>query len=223
MIRAVVFDFDGTLVDSNEIKRNAFFEVARELDPTGSAVRSALARCPSGTRHQVARALAAELEARGALPDGRAVEEVAKSLVEAYTSRCEEAVSACAEIPGAGRALRELAARGLPLFLATATPLDAIRPILRRRGLEACFDAVYGAPASKRENLGRLLEQAGLRPAELLVVGDGEDDREAAGACGCPFVGVVRRGPGQFRRQPERRIADLEGLPGLLDALGAGA
>jgi len=212
MIRGAAFDFDGTLVDSNEIKRRAFFEIAREFDPEGEAVREVLSRPGSGDRHHVARALAAELAARAALPDARPAEEFAKSLADAYTAYCERAVSACDEIAGATDALARLAARGLPLFVNTATPLEAILPILRRRGLDRFFEGVYGGPSSKLENLREIAGRIGARPRELLFVGDGEDDRRVAAAFGCAFVGVAPEAGGRFEEPPERRIRDLAEL-----------
>jgi len=219
MIHAAAFDFDGTLVDSNEIKRRAFFEIAREFDPEGGVVHEVLERRPSGDRYHVARALAAELAARGALPGARCVEDFAKSLADAYTEHCERAVSACDEIAGATDALARLAARGLPLFVNTATPLEAVLPILRRRGLDRFFDGVYGGPSSKLENLREIAERVGARPRELLLVGDGEDDRRVAAAFGCTFVGVAPDAGGRFEQLPERRIPDLVELPRVVDEI----
>jgi phosphoglycolate phosphatase-like HAD superfamily hydrolase len=219
MIRCAAFDFDGTLVDSNEIKRRAFFEIAREFDPEGEVVREVLDRRPSGDRYHVAQALAAELAARAALAAARCTEDLAKSLADAYTAHCERAVSACDEIAGATDALARLAARGLPLFVNTATPREAVLPILRRRGLDRFFDGVYGGPSSKLENLREIAERVGARPRELLFVGDGEDDRRVAAAFGCVFVGVAPEAGGRFERLPERRIPDLLELPRIVDEI----
>ncbi len=219
MIRCIAFDFDGTLVDSNEIKRRAFFEIAREFDPDGEVVREVLDRRPSGDRYHVARALAAELAERGALPGVRCVEDLGKSLADAYTVHCERAVSACREIAGATDALARLAARGLPLFVNTATPREAVLPILRRRGLDRFFEGVYGGPSSKLENLRDIAERVGARARELLFVGDGEDDRRVAAAFGCAFVGVASAAGGRFEQPPERRIPDLVELPRVVDEI----
>ncbi len=219
MIRCAVFDFDGTLVDSNEIKRRAFFEIAREFDPDGELVREVLDRRPSGDRYHVARGLAAELATRGALPGACCVEDLAKLLADAYTAHCERAVSACDEVAGATDALARLAARGLPLFVNTATPREAMLPILRRRGLDRFFAGVYGGPSNKLENLRDIAERVGARPRELLFVGDGEDDRRVAAAFGCAFVGVVLDVGGRFERAPERRIPDLLELPRVVDEI----
>jgi phosphoglycolate phosphatase len=219
MIRGAAFDFDGTLADSNEIKRRAFFEVARSFDPEGEVVREVLDRRPSGDRYHVARALAEEFAPRAAVAGAGGVEDLAKSLADAYTEYCERAVSGCDEIPGAAQALARLAARGLPLFVNTATPRDAMLPILKRRGLDRFFDGVYGGPASKLENLREIAEQVGAPPGELLFVGDGEDDRRVAAAFGCIFVGVVPDAGDRFEQLPERRIPDLVGLPRLVDEI----
>jgi phosphoglycolate phosphatase len=221
MIRAAAFDFDGTLVDSNPIKQRAYFEAAAEVDPDGKAVAAVLARRPAGDRHAVMRLVADELSLRGATPDGLSAEELARSLAAAYTRLCEEGVSRCREVPGATRALRELAARGLALFINTATPRDAVLTILRRRGLLDLFAGVYGAETGKLEGLRRIAGEAGARPAELVFVGDRDEDLEAARALGCRFVGVVHDGTDGFRQPPAHCVSDLALLPELVDRLGA--
>ncbi len=219
MIRSAAFDFDGTLVDSNEIKRRAFFEIAAGFDSEGDLVRNVLDRQPSGDRHAIARSLATAIAERGGLPEAQSVHDLAKSLADAYTAHCERAVSACPPIAGAENALQRLVERGLPLFLITATPFEAVLPILRFRGLDRCFDGVYGGPASKLENLRQVSARIGARPRELVFIGDGEDDRRAAAAFGCAFIGVTPDGASRFESPPGRQISDLHDLPGLIEEI----
>ena len=53
MIRCVVFDFDGTLVDSNAIKRAAFFEAVHTVDPNGAYMEKVLQAPKPGDRFEV--------------------------------------------------------------------------------------------------------------------------------------------------------------------------
>lgn len=219
MIRSAAFDFDGTLVDSNEIKRRAFFEIAAGFDPDGELVRDILDRQPSGDRHAIAQSLATAVAERGSLPKAHSVQSLAKSLADAYTAHCERAVSACPPIAGAKNALQRLAERGLSLFLITATPLEAVLPILRCREFDRFFDGVYGGPASKLENLRQASAKINARPRDLVFIGDGEDDRRAAEAFGCVFIGVTPDGTNRFERPPGRQISDLQDLPRLLEEI----
>jgi phosphoglycolate phosphatase-like HAD superfamily hydrolase len=222
MIHCVAFDFDGTLADSNEIKRRAYFAAADAYDPEGAAVRAANVREPHGDRYAVSLAVAEELRERGLVPRDRSSQKLADELAQSYGEYCERQIAACPEIPGASLTLRELTGLGIELFVNTATPRDAILPILAKRGMDDCFAGVYGGPASKLENLRDLAESAGAGPTELLVVGDGEDDRVAAQEFGCHFVGIHPPGAeDRFKEQPEHCLPDLRNLSRLLAEVNA--
>jgi phosphoglycolate phosphatase-like HAD superfamily hydrolase len=219
MIRCVCFDFDGTLVDSNAIKRNSFFDVFSDVDPNGETVAYVLdVACP-GDRYDIAREVAVQLRDRGAIPAEPDIETFARRRAAAYTQRCEEAVAKCPEIPGAMDTLEWLAARGLPLYVNSATPQEPLRRVLELRSMARHFRLSLGGPASKGENLATICADAGVSPQELLFVGDGEDDRDAAGTFGCAFAAVVRPGPNRFADAPAICIADFHALPAVVERL----
>jgi phosphoglycolate phosphatase-like HAD superfamily hydrolase len=221
VIRCIVFDFDGTLVDSNEIKRRAFFDVLGDLDPDGSAVATALRSNPGADRHALAREIARTLAERGALPGERSREEWASDWSDAYTRECEREISRCDEVPGARSALESLRERGVALFLSSSTPAGPLARVVALRSLAGYFRGVHGAPGTKLEALRAIRRDAGVTVEEMLVVGDGEDDRSAAAAFGCRFVAVVRDGPDRFARPPRWRIRTLGQLPRVVDELDA--
>jgi phosphoglycolate phosphatase-like HAD superfamily hydrolase len=185
-IRCVVLDFDGTLVDSNAIKRRAFDDVLGPLGAGPEIVADTLARV-SGTRSQVIGAVMEALDRSGRLT-GDAAEMTAKA-VDAYTRLCEETISRCPEKAGAAAALARLGAR-YALYVNSDTPEDTLRRIVERRGWTGAFRGVCGRPAEKLENLGRIAAQEGLSPDALAMVGDSRRDQEAAREFGCRFIGV---------------------------------
>jgi len=223
MIHCVGFDFDGTLVDSNVIKRNGFFEAFSDVDPDGETVAHVIDTVCPGDRYDIVREVSARLLERGAIPGDPDVESFARMRVAAYTRYCEEFVAKCPEIPGATATLDWLTARGLPLYINSATPEDPLRRVLELRSMAGYFRLSLGRPTGKTENLATICADADIAPYELLFVGDGEDDRSAALAFGCPFSAVVRPGPNRFSVTPTHRITDLHALPAVVEKLQEGA
>ncbi len=172
-----------------------------------------------GDRTDIAREVAVRLRERGAIPAEPGIETFARRWAATYTQRCEEAVSKCPEIPGATATLEWLVARGLPLYVNSATPQEPLLRVLELRSMARHFRLSLGGPADKAENLATICADAGVLPQELLFVGDGEDDRGAALASGCPFIAVVRPGPNRFAATPTNCIADLHALPAVVERL----
>jgi len=213
MIRCVAFDFDGTLVDSNAIKRRTFFDLVEHIDTGERAVTRVLDELRPGDRYAVTREVARLLVEQGSGPTGVSAVEWGACLAEDYTRRCETAVSSCREIPGASAALTWLAAEGIDCYVNSATPEGALRTIVKRRSLDARFRQVLGGPASKSENLDRIRADAGVSANAILMVGDGEEDRSAAASFGCRFAGVAPIDRSRFAIEPEVCMQDLTALP----------
>lgn len=185
-IAAVVFDFDGTLVLSNGIKRQTFFEVVSAIPGGAERMAAVLAAPDPGDRHRIFQRFC-----EGSAPDS-ALE--AMDLVHRYGSLCEQRILAAPSRAGADALLAVLRGRSIPCFICSATPEEPLRRIVSRRYSEGTFAAVLGAPRSKEDGLSLVLGQQRLPPSALLHVGDGGDDARAAAAVGCCFAAVAGQG-----------------------------
>lgn len=213
----VIFDFDGVLVDSNHVKRQAYFSIFADFDSDGTLVESTLALHGDGDRYQIIGAVLGRLADAG-LPrrGGPTLPSVAEA-ARAYNDICEEYAATCPEILGATEALSALAAR-CPLYINSATPQEPLRRIVERRGWSQYFREVLGRPQTKVENLRRALEQGDFASAQAIMVGDGRHDLEAARSLGCCFVGV-RNAFNDFDSAGLTMLDDLRGLVPCIAAL----
>ena len=181
MIRVAVFDFDGTLVDSNAIKREGFFRLASP-HPEGKAAMAASIGT-AGDRRSILSAFADRMASSG-------IHLSVDELVAKYSSYVDTAVAAAPEVEGARNLLIDLSNAGLKLHLSSATPAVNLIAILKSRGWTGLFDGIHGAPISKTETLIKISQLESASGEEIAVVGDGLDDARAAELHGTQFIGV---------------------------------
>lgn len=219
ILKCVVFDFDGTLVDSNAIKRDMFLEITNPWDTTGEIAAGVLERWPTADRYEKTCRIADELISRKLLPVGSSLKDWASHLADEYTIQCEKAISCCPEMPGASQVLKELSATGFHLFVNSATPVDPLRKILKLRNWCHFFQGVYGAELDKAANLGKIAEATGATPKEIVHIGDQPDDLQATEQFGCHFVAMADGGRRPVAEASDLVVQELSELPELLKNL----
>jgi len=219
MIRCVAFDFDGTLVKSNAIKRDGFFAVTAHIPGADRDLNDLFAAGYTGDRY----ALLAELSLRNAIGQPKALPFDAKLLADAYSDLCHEKILACDEVPGTSETLAYLEGCSIPSYVVSATPVQDLKLIVAERRFGKYFASVYGRPGDKPSHLKEILLRECLEPHELVMVGDGADDQAAAEEVGCRFAAMMNSGnqnPLDGHGRVDCRIEDLCALPQFIRDLG---
>lgn len=216
-MRAVFFDFDGTLWDPEPHIFHAYAEVFRRHGQvlTGSTWSTVL-----GT---VGFDLWTELER---LTGGRVDREAADAVVSSST---EEQLAGLGSRPGVRRWLAELDRSGLPRALVSNSRRPWISRYLRQCGLEKGWQAIHSsegrpdrakpAPLLYREALNRL----GLRPEEAMAFEDSPSGITAAKRAGLRCVAVPNAmTAGLDLSEADLTLASFEhtDLPQLLRSMG---
>lgn len=195
-LHAVLFDWDGTLVDSAESSYRCYARVFPEFGiPFG---RAEFERTYSPDWYHTYRELG--------LPEERWPEADARWL-EHYASEPPPAV------PGAHEAVRRLRESGLRVGLVTSGSRDRVAREVEALGFARWLDAVLCAGDYERrkphpEALLMALERLGVTAEQSAYVGDSPEDVRMARAAGVFSVGV----PGSF---PNRALLE-DSAPELL-------
>jgi len=187
--QAIIFDFDGVVVESGKIKTQAFAEL---YYPYGEEIVAAVVQFHNQngglSRYRKFRYFQQHFLNK---PPLTAEEE--NELDRRFSELVVEAVIASDAVPGAVELIRQQATR-IPLFVASGTPEKELKVIVERRGLTPYFKAVRGAPALKQTLIAEILSAHALKPESVLMIGDAMADYEGAQANGTAFLGRVLPG-----------------------------
>jgi HAD superfamily hydrolase (TIGR01509 family) len=208
---AVIFDCDGTLVDSEPLARTAW---ERAMAPYGYAVTDADAEACVGLPFPRVHAYFAE---RAAVPDADAMWTEFSgemfALIDSDLVLFDDAVDAA-------RSLRE---RGVPVAVASSSPRERLQRTLGRAGLLDAFDVVvagdeveHGKPAPDMFLLAA--SRLGVEPAACVVVEDSPPGVQAGRAAGM-FTLAVCRVPGtEASLAAADRVVDTVSADAILEA-----
>ncbi|HVX92313.1 MAG TPA: HAD family hydrolase [Xanthobacteraceae bacterium] len=185
---ALIFDFDGVILDSVGIKTQAMRRLFAAERPDHLADILDLHRRLGGiSRYRKFDLIHSDILRRPLTPEASA------DLGRRFEALVAEGVLTCREIPGARMVLESHAGR-IPLFVASGTPEEELRRITAVRGLDRYFVEIHGSPRGKPDILADVLRRHALDAARCVFVGDAGTDFEAARSCGVPFLGVVAPG-----------------------------
>ena len=212
MIKAVVLDFDGVIVDSNRLKRESFFALFPQTGEVASIVGAILSQKWRQSRFEILRAAVKGLN----LASEEEIEELVSVYARRYNEKVQRGIAEMGLISGVGECLTALAQKYL-LYLNSGTYAPALRESIERLNISRRFLASYGGPAGKVENLKKILAHRSVQAEEAAFVGDGAEDRDAAQKCGCWFVGVGNEFNG-WGEEDFPVVGDLSAALPIIDA-----
>lgn len=214
VIKGVIFDMDGTLLDTEKLYLRFWIEAARRM---GYPMEEEHALAIRATHASVAEPLLKKLVCPEF--DYHGVRALRRQIMEEYVD--EHGVD---PKPGMLEVLAALKERGIRIGLATATPEPRARKYLRMVNAEAYFDAVTcagmvekGKPAPDIYLLA--CERTGVRPAQALAVEDAPSGVRSAHAAGMRTVLIPDRDvPGEeIRSLCHAVLPDLTAVLSLID------
>jgi phosphoglycolate phosphatase len=211
-VRAIIFDLDGTLIDSKRDLIHSVNAMLRELGRVELPEETISGYIGHGAPQLVARALG----------DGCSKEERQRALeffLRYYETHKMDTTSA---YPGVGETLEKLAT--IPMAVLTNKPVRISVRILDAMGLSNYFQAIYGGNSfetKKPDPLGArtILRELNAGPQEALLVGDSEVDVQTARNAGT-LAAAVNYGFGVHDRGAHPADVYLDRFDELVKLLG---
>ena len=214
----LLFDLDGTLVDTLPDLTKALNEVLRERDYAALAPAEVKPMIGDGMPMLLARGFAA----RGA--DAAEAVAMQPRFIDVYEAN---SANLSRPYPGVAVTLAALRARGYATAVATNKPQQVTAEVLRALGLADLFDGYAGGDrfAVKKPDPGHLLgllDLLGGNPQRAAMIGDSENDALSARAAAMALIlmryGYARTDPAKLGA--DRVLERFDQLPETLAALG---
>ncbi|MGB9604646.1 MAG: phosphoglycolate phosphatase [Bryobacteraceae bacterium] len=213
-VQLLIFDLDGTLIDSREDLANAVNATRLHMGLPPLDARLIASYVGDGAPVLMRRALGPEFSE----------EDVQRALEYFLNYYGEHKLDCTRPYPGVTEALGRFARAGVKMAVLTNKPVRISKAILEGLDLAPYFFAVYGGnsfPEKKPHPIGveTLCREAGVEPDRAMLVGDSAVDIRTARNAGVRACGVTYGfQPETLAQEPPDMLVDS--LPELADRLG---
>jgi phosphoglycolate phosphatase len=214
LVRGLIFDLDGTLIDSKADLIHSVNAMLREKGRAELPAETVASYIGNGAPQLVARAMGNNVS-----------EEAKRSALEFFLAYYEtHKMDTTVPYPGVAEALEQLAA--LPMAVLTNKPVRISVRILEEMKLAKYFRAIYGGNSFEKKKpdptgTNAILGELGMKPREVLFVGDSEVDVQTARNAGT-WAATVNFGFGAHDRTAHPPDLYLERMTDLVALLGVG-
>jgi len=181
--RHIIFDFDGVLVESNEIRFNGFRKLF-EGYPQGEIER-----------------LVSYAKANGGVSRNKKIEyffneirqepitgELVNQWAAKFSELVEQDIVEAKPVEGSLKFLEDYFSH-FDFAIVSGSDQTELRRICEKRKIDHFFKIILGSPTEKKDNIATLLSNLNWRHDKSVYVGDSNNDLEAAKSNNLDFVG----------------------------------
>ncbi len=203
-IKAIIYDFDGVICDSVDVKTVAF---AALYEPYGAAIQEEVVKY-----HLLNGGISRFEKIRyyhRILLDIDISDAEVDQLAARFADLVKEKVIKAPYIRGADIFLKNSSDKVMQ-YICTGTPEYEILDIIKKKNLAPFFKGIYGAPKKKTAIIADILKESNYDVSNYLYIGDAITDYDAAMTHRMPFLGVLNSTT-EFPRGT-KVISDFHGL-----------
>ena len=183
MIKALIFDFDGIIVDSVNLKTEAFYELYK---PFGVEVAQKV------IKHHEANGGVSRFEKFKIYHENFLGLKLSnKNLVKLSKDFSKNVIKKIIKLPFVDGAefFFSSSFKNYDFFISTGTPTDEINYILKKKNINNFFKGVYGSPINKDKHIKDIINKYHYKNHEIVFIGDSSTDLEAARINNLKFIG----------------------------------
>ena len=212
MLKLIILDFDGVIVESADIKTEAFRKLFSNHPEHVDEIVEYHKKNAGVNRYEKFEYIYKNILDRPLDKEKKA------QLGSRFSALVVDEIKSCPLVPGALEFLEKYSKR-VKLFIASSTPEEELRSLVKARNLEGYFRGIYGAPSKKSEITSRIMKEEGVKGKEVLFVGDSTADFAEATKAGVRFIGRVANLVNSPFPKGVKTIRDLNELSAVVERL----
>ncbi len=180
--KVIIFDFDGVLLESVEIKDYAFKTLFKDYPEHLEEIMEYHLSNNATVRFDKFKYITENILCKNY------DKETEKKLSEIFSDLVFRRLVECPFVKGAKEILVFLQDK-IPIYIASRSPADELDKILETRKLKKYFKKVYAVPWLKHDAIEDIKKSESVSPEEIAFIGDADEDLKAAQSTGVFFIG----------------------------------
>jgi phosphoglycolate phosphatase-like HAD superfamily hydrolase len=186
MYDVVFLDFDGVVVESANIKTQAFYEIYLTYGKEVAIQAQSYHLSNQGvSRYKKFEAI------HKLLFNQSCSEEKKQVLSQKFSEIVLKKIIEAPLVDGALEFLKKMNKKSIPVYLLSATPHEELKRICQKKEIIHYFKAVYGASFEKHEVGIKILTENNFSKENAIFIGDSVSDYQASTLIEVPFIGRV--------------------------------
>ena len=182
MVNAIIFDFDGVVLESLNVKTNAFKKL---YEPYGSDISKRV------VEHHLENGGVSRFDKIKFYHNIFLGEDIDEKKIQKIAQKFSEIVlDEIIKVPfvdGAKQFIEDNYKRYL-MFISSATPTNELNFICKQRKIAKYFQGIFGSPDSKSKHISSIITNYSLNNREIVFIGDSSSDLDAANTHNLTFI-----------------------------------